>query len=205
MRRILTALSAALLIGLPGFAQTAPNIPANYQMQNRTTAEFTKIVSMAMGANGVPNIHGVIKGDVYRLIAPVSSSATAGTTVGVTVPVNSIGPVGKSIHLRVFGTTAANANAKTINLLFGTATIALMSAVASNAKDFFYDIDIYSTGANAQQINIAGYANGALLNQVSTTGAQNTKIANVLQINVPTSTGAADVVLKEVTIAADSG
>ena len=204
MRKILTALSAALLIGLPGFAQTAPNIPANYATQERNTTKFTKIVAMEVGGNGVAALNGVIKGDVYRLIAPVSSVTTGATNVGVTIPVNGFGSVGKSLHLRVFGTTAANANTKAINLLFGTATITLI-ANAGNAKDFFFDIDIYSTGTNTQQVNVTGWANGALLNQVSTTATQNTKITNILQVNVPASTGAADVVLNEVTIAADSG
>lgn len=204
MRKILTALSAALLIGLPGFAQTAPNIPANYENQMRTRTKFTKIVSMEVGANGVTGIPGVMKGDVYRMIAPVSSITTGATAVGITIPVNGFGFVGKSIHMRVFGRTAANANAKPINLVWGSSSTAI-TADAGNGKDFFFDIDIYSTGTNAQQVNITGYAGGALLDNVSTTTTQNTKTALALQISVPTSTGAADVVLKEVTIAADSG
>ena len=204
MRKFLTALSAALMIGLPGFAQTAPNIPANYQDQIRTTTKCTKVFAISVGANGTPNLQGVVNGTIYRLITPVSSITTGATNAGVTLPVNSFGGVGKAFHLRVFGTTAANANTKAINLLFGTATITLI-ANAGNAKDFFFDIDIYNTGANAQQVDITGWANGALLNGVSTTATQNTKVTNILQVNVPTSTGAADVVLNEVTIAADSG
>lgn len=207
LRKSAVALAALLLTaGLPASAQTAPNIAKNYEYQNRQNACFTHALSIFAGANYPGRLPGEVPGTIYRLIKPVASVTTGATVVGVTLPIESFKKVGQGVHIRVMGTQATNGNTKTLNLLFGTASIALVNNAGSN-KDFYFDIFLYNTGTNAspgQQVDIVGWTNATLTNGLSTTTTQATNVTNILQIQMPTSTGAGDTILNEVTMSFDS-
>jgi hypothetical protein len=200
MKKFLLLLAAMLLATPPASAQVV--LPQHYEYQFRADARFYKNLVVSIGKGGqLASVHSTL----FRLNAPLSSSTSGAVTAGITLPANTLVSNGKGLHIKVWGTTAANANNKTINVKFGSTTIAIMSAVAANNKDFAADLQIYRTGSNAQQINVSGYANNALLTGLGTTSTQTETSTIAVQVQLPTSTGAADVVVTGFTIFGDSG
>jgi hypothetical protein len=198
----------------PALAQLQTNgqINASNEQAFRANAHFYRKVTLHMGGGplgGIAQQHLAI-GQIYALLTPLSSLTTATVVAGQTLPAYTFStkatPVqgdARVLRGRVYGKCAANGNTKVINLVFGTATIALLNA-ASNAKDFCIDFEIYPTGLNTQQLNIGGYANAALLNGLSASETQTTTGALDVKISVPATTGAADVVINGLDIFGES-
>lgn len=197
MKRALLAAIGLIILGVPALAQNAGN-----EYAWRAPTRFYKPVRFSMGrgllSSPYPqNMNGV--GQISSLSAVANSSTTLTVARTVTLLPYTLVSTGQELHIRVSGTTAANANNKVINFLFGSTTIVLLNA-ASNAKDFYADVVIYRTAANAQQISVQGYANGAVLNGLSVTSAQAENAAITLGVSVPATTGAADVVINGMTV-----
>lgn len=180
------------------------NLIQNFNRPFRETTKFFRAVACQLGKNDLTALTMVIGGALFRLGAVVGSSTGGAVANGVTLPAQSLTITGQAIRLRIKGRTAANANTKVINLLFGSTTVVLLNA-ASNAKDFSYDVTIYRTGLNAQQIVVNGYANGALIDNLSTTSAQVETGSINLQVQLATATANNDALLQELTIEAQSG
>ncbi|HEY9791444.1 MAG TPA: hypothetical protein V6D22_13655 [Candidatus Obscuribacterales bacterium] len=200
MRKIVLAILTLFTVALPAVAQVSE--PLQFEYKFRAPALFTKTAVFTIGSGGQKMDN---YGTIFRTQGTVSSVTSGTTTVGVTLPARTLISNGHGIRLRVAGRCAANANAKTINVVFGSATIQILNAVASNGKDFYADVMIYRTGLNAQQISVAGYANGALIDNLSTATTQVETGTLALQVQVPASTGAADVVINDVSIFGESG
>lgn len=200
--KALGALGQATTYTLPDPGAAATNI-----MDTGSAQSITGVKTYADGADvNTIGTGATFSGTVGKLfgMSAVSNSSTGGAVdTTYTLPANSLIVNGKSLRLLIRGTTAANANNKTINLKFGSTTIALLSAVASNAKDFYADVSIYRTGSNTQQIVVDGYANAAFMNALSVTSAQTETATIAITLDLPTSTGAADVVLQNMTILAE--
>jgi hypothetical protein len=85
-------------------------------------------------------------------------NTTAGTTAVVTeevlltytLPANALTQDGRGVRIRAWGTTAANANLKTIKLKFGATNVLDTGAVASNGETWYFEADVYRTGAATQ-------------------------------------------------------
>lgn len=205
MRKLILATTALLLTALPAVAQIT--LPGHYSDERKERARFTKPVVFRMGApNGAPagGQDTLVAGTMFRLNAQTGSVTTGNTTVGLTLPANTLVTTGHAIRVRVFGTTAANANTKVVTFIWGSTTITLLNA-AANAKDFYADIVVTRTGANAQLISVAGYANGALLNGLSVTSAQTETSAINCQVQLGTATANNDALLDDVSILGESG
>lgn len=199
MKKFLAALTAAIMVALPANAQQT--LPSQWSHEFKARARFQKQTVFVMGAGGqLCNARGA----VYNLTATASSSTSATVARTLVLPANSLVTTGNKLRVRVFGRCAANGNTKVVNFVFGSTTVVLLNA-ASNAKDLYADIEICRTGANAQQITVAGYANGALLDNLSTTSAQAETATITLGVSVPATTGAADFVLTGLTIIGESG
>lgn len=211
MKNKLLAIALALISATPAFAQIQTNgqINSSNEWSMRSPAHFYKKVTLSMGAGQLNSSNGsggepqqmTAIGKIYNLVTPVSSSTSLATTVGATLPAYTFTPMSSTavtvprvMHCKVYGTCAANGNTKVVQFKFGSQTITLLNA-ASNAKDFYADIEIHSTGYKTQQINVAGYANNALLNALSTSATQDNTTQLTVEVNIPTTTGAADVVL----------
>lgn len=205
MRKLIAAIALSLMALLPSIPAIAQQWNSGNERAFREPTRFYKPVrfSFGPGVSGAPPQAGYATGVLSSLNATASSATGAATNASLVLPANTLTTTGKSVRVRVFGTTAANGNTKVVNFKFGSTTIALLNA-ASNNKDFYADIEIYRTGANAQQISVAGYANNALLNGLSTTSAQAETSPITMQVNMPASTGAADVVLLGFTVIGES-
>lgn len=66
------------------------------------------------------------------------------------IGVNWLSNAGRRIRIRAWGTTANNANAKTLKLYFGSAAILTTSLTANQAGKWFVEADVISTGTDTQ-------------------------------------------------------
>lgn len=102
-----------------------------------------------------------------------------------------IGQTGLEIDL--FGTTAANANNKTLRVLLGTTVLLTTGAVAANNKDWHFNIKIYRTGALTYNAIVTGQFNGALFQCDTIVGAtDNLSALQTINVEVTTPTAAGD-------------
>lgn len=141
-------------------------------------------------------------GRLTSLSALQTSSTGGAVNTTYTLPANTLTTTGQGLRVKIHGTTAANANAKACNFIFGATTITLPLSTGSG-KDFWADILVYRTGASTQEISVAAYANAALANSLSTTSASTESSTISMQLNIPTSTGNGDVIVDEYTITAE--
>lgn len=86
-----------------------------------------------------------------------------------TLPANSLSANGKGVRLRLWGTTGATGNNKTVKLYFGGTAYYTTGAVAANNKDWYLEILIVRTGASTQKIFITGHFNGTLISASTVT------------------------------------
>lgn len=201
MKKELSMILWSLLTAMPMVRADQPPSERAF----REPVRFYKQVNFSMGSGysgHAPKAMAAL-GKMFGITGVASSATGAATTSTVTLPAYTLIKNGKSLRVRVYGKTAANGNTKVVNFKFGSTTVALLNAAANN-KDFFADIEIYRTGKNAQQINVGGYANNALLNGLSTTSAQDETAGIDVTLELPASTGAADVVLQGFSVSGES-
>ena len=137
------------------------------------------------------NSAGII--NIQTAAAGTGADTTEDTLYTYALPANALSAVGKSVRVRVWGSTAANGDNKTAKLYFG-ATAFSSGAAAANAKDWYLEALVTKTAANTQTACFNGTFNGtALATQVSApaetdsaaitikaTGANGTAAANDL-------------------------
>ncbi len=90
-----------------------------------------------------------------RIAHNVVDAATTGLVIETlytfTVEANTLAVNGQSLGLEVVATTAANANNKTLTLVYGATTIGTLGPVAANGENFRVTCRIYRTGAVTQK------------------------------------------------------
>jgi hypothetical protein len=109
-------------------------------------------------------------GVIYSTGTSVNTGANTDETDGGTksVAANSLSANGKALRYRVWGTTGATGNNKTIKLYFGGTEMYSTGAVAANAKPWFLEMTIIRTGAGTQTVLINGSFNDATVAKVAT-------------------------------------
>lgn len=109
-------------------------------------------------------------GRLYSTGTAVNTGANTTETDGATytVPANSLSANGQTLRFRVYGTTAANANTKTVQLYWGGTSVYTTGAVAANAKPWFLNLTIIRTAAGAQTVVVEGQFNAAAVAAVTT-------------------------------------
>lgn len=109
-------------------------------------------------------------GTIYVTGTAVNTGANTNETDGGTKSVggNTLSGNGKALRYRVWGTTAANANNKTVQLYWGGTSVYTTGAVAANAKPWFFEMTIIRTAAGAQTVLINGQFNGSAVAAVTT-------------------------------------
>ena len=85
--------------------------------------------------------------------------------ISYSLPANALSANGKGVHITAWGTTANNANGKTLKLYFGSAAILTYALVASVAGTWRIEANVFRTGVDAQDyvsemvsIGVAGAA-----------------------------------------------
>ena len=121
-----------------------------------------------------------------NVAATVSANSTSVGNVGAsgpddlityTLPANALTTAGRGIRVKAWGTTANNANAKTVRLVFGGTTLVTKQLTASVAGTWNIEATILRTGASAQKFYAAAENdNGTTVS--STDGATVLRIAS---------------------------
>lgn len=200
MKKLIASLLAfCAFSALPVSAQLT--MPTQFQEKLKqptlTTEDFISLV----GKGGLKMAEG---GTVYRLTATQGSVTTGAKNIGITLPARTLISNGRGLRLRIAGTCAANANSKTVTLVFGSTSVTLLNTTA-NGTPLYADVMIYRTGLNAQRVSVAGYANGALFTALSA-NATNIETGTItLNVQLGTATANNDFVLDDFTITAEAG
>lgn len=111
------------------------------------------------------NVPGVSYGGVGATLPGVlTKSVTSASTTAVTteetlwsysLPAGTLASRGQAVRIRVFGSTANNANSKTIRLKWGASSVRDISTSTTGGIGWRYDCTIMRSGAAAQVIDCA--------------------------------------------------
>ena len=111
----------------------------------------------------------------YALGGRLTSNTTAVGNVGsgadtlitYSLEANILNNVGDTLEITAFGSQAANANNKTIKLVFGSTELFTTGAVASNGKDWRIDCTIIRTAAATQECITSFSGDTVLVTQIA--------------------------------------
>lgn len=119
---------------------------------------------------------------ICQTLSSVTQVGTGADTTETTlhtfsVPANTLLYPGQSLKLRGWGTTGANANTKTLKIYWGAGSLTLASALAANAKPWWYELEIVYVAANSQLLVVNGQFNAAIIATQTSTAALDTTAA----------------------------
>lgn len=172
-----------------GFRAITPNITINTQSgQLRTELQ-----------NTFTRLDGQLQNAPYRYsidIGPAGNDASA-TSALITrkITYDTLTRRGSTLSIYISGRTGANANNKTIQLVFGSTTIFTTGAVAFNNSDWSIRAEIVRGSDVSQVCSVTFNATSSLLTKVTTTVAAEDLATNKDFIVNGTGTAASDVVL----------
>lgn len=72
------------------------------------------------------------------------------------LPANSLSANGKGVRIRAWGTTAGNANNKSIRLKFGATATMFLVGIVMNNQNWTFETDVWRTGAATQDAIATG-------------------------------------------------
>jgi hypothetical protein len=94
--------------------------------------------------------------------------------IAFTIPAGAIYAAKKGVRITAWGTTANNANTKTLKLYFGSLAILTTTLTISQAGTWRIDADVFSTGTDAQDYS-ARLAEGGATTQTDVEGGSHTQ------------------------------
>lgn len=161
--KALNAMGQALTVTIPDPGAATANVVLDAGAQTITGVKTfaDQALVNTMGTGPAPyNASGVLNLQVNSFSTAAGTGAQTGHTY--TLPASSLIDTGRGIKITAWGHTAANANNKTIAIVFGTTTYTT-GAVAANAKDYYLEVTVVRTGASAQTWLASGYFNAVPL------------------------------------------
>lgn len=117
------------------------------------------------------------------------------------LPANTLSANNYLVRITAFGSTAANANNKTVRLYFGGTLVSTSATVAANDGRWTHVADVYRTGASAQRaigtaaMNAAGDASASTVRLNYATIAADTTAAIVIKVTGQNGTASAGDIL----------
>lgn len=124
------------------------------------------------------------------------ADTTEDTLTTYSLPANTLSAAGKGLKIRAWGTTAANADNKTMKLYFGSEVIATPTA-ATNNKNWYLELEVYKTAANAQVVDGRGIVDTTAVTPYFATGTETDTAAITVKATGTNGTGNAnDIVIK---------
>lgn len=150
-----------------------------------------------------PGTSGVLKGVGARVFHSVTDAPTTGTVIetlySYTMPANTLAADGQALTIEVWATTAANANNKTLTVVFGATTIGTSTAAGFNGETMSMRCQLYRVTATTQKgrCNFQSFTSGTLTanqNAVITSAAPGETLSGavVIAIRGTTPTASAD-------------
>jgi hypothetical protein len=134
-------------------------------------------------------------GTQFRDVTQTSSGAGSPVTIkSFTLPAGKMAAANMALHLRAWGTTANNANAKTVRFNFGATVVFTITLNTSSAATWQIEAFIYRTGAATQKVFQCISSHGTTMFSPLISSAAET-MANAITVALTaTQTSAGDVV-----------
>lgn len=118
------------------------------------------------------------------------------TLLSYSLPAKTLSAINKGIRIRAWGTTATNADNKTMRLYFGSEVIATATAATSN-KGWTLELEVFKNGASTQVVFGKGQVDVTNVTPLVTTGAETDTAAITIKVTGQAGTGNAnDIVCK---------
>lgn len=172
---------------MAGFRALSPNININ------TTSGQLRTELL----NTFARLDGTLQLAPYRLtteVGPLGNGAGLESTLfDYTVNVGTLAKSGSSILLFAAGSTAANANNKTLRLYFGTTEVFSTGAQAFNNADWIMKAEIVRIGSASQFAWVEFTASSTLTQSIKTTNMTRDLSANQLIKITGEGTSASDI------------
>ena len=154
---------------------------------------ITPAIAAGLGGSAV-NPAGVLS------VNTTSNGNTAVTSeeilMSYSLPAKTLSATGKGIKIRAWGTTAANADNKTIKLYFGSAVITTPTA-ATNNKGWEVELEVFRTGSGTQVVFGKGQVDTTNVTPLVTTGTETDTGAITIKVTGTAGTANAnDIVAK---------
>lgn len=107
------------------------------------------------------NLGGIVYQDYT---ARTTTGTSIETLTSISIPANTVNGKGRGLKVTIWGTTAATANNKTVDIKLGSTTVYTTGAVAANAKTWKLTCYIHrTTGAAVGQVYGDGLFNDAVV------------------------------------------
>lgn len=192
-----------LLKGMPGEPALKGDLTVTDTDQT-TTLFAVKKAAFASGGGEV-TLSKNAKGSGI-LSANVTAAATAvGTTaqnlMTYSLPANQL-RAGRGVKIRAWGSTAANANNKTVALAFGATTLISSGALAANNKDWELEARVFFGADTTHQVAAGrGQANGAAIQAACTAPTEDAATAvTIAMVGTDGTSSASDITCKGMTV-----
>jgi hypothetical protein len=144
-----------------------------------------------VNATGQRIVNGMTSKQVSRSTTPASTGAntTPTTLQSYSIPASTLKP-GQTVKLEAYGTFAANANNKTIELVFGSQQVSVHIGTFNNIA-WFARGEILVTGASTQSWNGNVFVNGQALTSTQGTSSVTDTSAILVQLRATNGTASA--------------
>lgn len=148
----------------------------------------------------VPRVYADLNlgGIVYQdFTARTTTGTSIETLTSITIPANTINAGGRGLKITVWGTTAATANNKTVDIKLGSTTLYTTGAVAANAKTWKLTCYVWRTTSAAvgQTVGEGLFNDAVVLSQWAAT-TEDFSTALVLAIRATDGTAAGGTLMK---------
>lgn len=121
--------------------------------------------------------------DVDTTSAATSANTTETDLITFALPSSAFNTSGDVIHVRAWGNTGANTNAKTVRLYFGAVVIASNDITTSpNNNDWVLEGEIVRTGTDTQEMWGGGHVGSTAQTYSHSTGTENDGAAITLKV-----------------------
>lgn len=139
--------------------QDYEGLDLGYTFRQSWYLQFQNIVKAINGAIGLK-----LSGVISNSISSVSNSGSGATDlISYDFPKNTFINNQDLMEIEAWGTYAANANNKTVQLKFGSQTIFTTGAIAANNTSWSFKAKIIRTGNSSQEIITEAIYNGSAL------------------------------------------
>lgn len=134
--------------------------------------DFSGAKTFQAGLATIPghNTAGLI--NIQAAASGTGADTSEDTLYTYALPANAFSSPGKAVRVRVWGTTGANANNKTVKVYFG-AVVFTSATLAANNVPWHFEMIIAKTGSNTQFALVSGSWNGALQAPQIFSGSEN--------------------------------
>lgn len=188
-----------LLKGLPGQNALQGDLQVT-DTDQRTVLWSVKKDTFANGGGDVTVSKNAKASGVLSLnvtAAPTGTGTSAQNLMTYSLPANQL-KAGRGLRIRAAGSTAANADNKTVALAFGATTLITSGALAANNKDWELEAFVYFGADTTHQVAVGkGQANGSQLQVATSAPAEDvTGAVTIAMVGTDGTSAASDITCK---------